>query len=166
MDEQYYQQSYLEAGLQNYPSRSPSLSSQDGMTGTCCTRRSKKHHTPLPNASAPAHMQPLTHTHQQGLQELSTIHIQPLSTRWAAGFRWTTKKIVKGSFLCVFSSRKWPHMEDCHILCTETKYKNIIYATDWCYWAAMSWKTTAIQVKWQVLVNQEPKLLQLRLTHH
>ncbi|XP_071332503.1 A-type voltage-gated potassium channel KCND3 isoform X1 [Trachinotus anak] len=82
VDEQYYQQSYLEAGLQNYPSRSPSLSSQDGVTGTCCTRRSKKHHTPLPNASAPAHMQPLTHTHthQQGLQELSTIHIQPLST--------------------------------------------------------------------------------------
>ncbi|XP_023281052.1 potassium voltage-gated channel subfamily D member 3-like isoform X2 [Seriola lalandi dorsalis] len=82
VDEQYYQQSYLEAGLQNYPSRSPSLSSQDGVTGTCCTRRSKKHHTPLPNASAPAHMQPLTHTHkhQQALQELSTIHIQPLST--------------------------------------------------------------------------------------
>uniref|UniRef100_A0A8C6L8D4 Potassium voltage-gated channel subfamily D member 3 n=1 Tax=Nothobranchius furzeri TaxID=105023 RepID=A0A8C6L8D4_NOTFU len=82
VDEQYYQQSYLEAGLQNYPSRSPSLSSQEGMTGTCCTRRSKKHHSPLPNASAPAHMQPLTHTHphKQGLQELSTIHIQPLST--------------------------------------------------------------------------------------
>uniref|UniRef100_A0A8D3DA94 Potassium voltage-gated channel, Shal-related subfamily, member 3 n=1 Tax=Scophthalmus maximus TaxID=52904 RepID=A0A8D3DA94_SCOMX len=68
VDEQYYQQSYLEAGLQNYPSRSPSLSSQDGVTGTCCTRRSKKHHTPLPNASGP------------GLQELSTIHIRPLST--------------------------------------------------------------------------------------
>uniref|UniRef100_A0A668T9W9 BTB domain-containing protein n=1 Tax=Oreochromis aureus TaxID=47969 RepID=A0A668T9W9_OREAU len=82
VDEQYYQQSYLEGGLQNYPSRSPSLSSQDGVTGTCCTRRTKKHHTPLPNASAPAHMQPLTHTHThpQGLQELSTIHIQPLST--------------------------------------------------------------------------------------
>ncbi|XP_034732289.1 potassium voltage-gated channel subfamily D member 3 isoform X2 [Etheostoma cragini] len=82
VDEQYYQQSYLEAGLQNYSSRSPSLSSHDGVTGTCCTRRSKKHHTPLPNASGPAHMQPLTHTHthQQGLQELSTIHIQPLTT--------------------------------------------------------------------------------------
>uniref|UniRef100_A0A3Q2PXF1 A-type voltage-gated potassium channel KCND1 n=1 Tax=Fundulus heteroclitus TaxID=8078 RepID=A0A3Q2PXF1_FUNHE len=70
VDEQYYQQSYLEAGLQNYPSRSPSLSSQDGVTGTCCTRRSKKNHHPL------KHM----HTHLQGLQELSTIHIQPLST--------------------------------------------------------------------------------------
>lgn len=81
VDEQYYQQSYLEAGLQNYPSRSPSLSSQDGVTGTCCSRRSKKHHGPLPNASAPAHVKPLAHAHQQGLQELSTIHIQPLSTR-------------------------------------------------------------------------------------
>ncbi|KAM6924641.1 A-type voltage-gated potassium channel KCND3 isoform 1-T2 [Xenentodon cancila] len=82
VDEQYYQQSYLESGLQNYPSRSPSLSSQDGVTGTCCSRRNKKHNSPLPNASAPAHMKPLahTHTHQQGLQELSTIHIQPLST--------------------------------------------------------------------------------------
>ncbi|XP_033942841.1 A-type voltage-gated potassium channel KCND3-like isoform X2 [Pseudochaenichthys georgianus] len=82
VDEQYYQQSYLEAGLQNYPSQSPSLSSQDGVTGTCCSRRSKKHHTPLQNTSAPALMQPLTHkhTHQQGLQELSTIHIRPLST--------------------------------------------------------------------------------------
>ncbi|CAB1458112.1 unnamed protein product [Pleuronectes platessa] len=75
VDEQYYQQSYLEAGMQNYPSQSPSLSSREGVTGTCCTRRSKKHHTPLQNASGPAHMQPLTHTHQQGLQELSTIHI-------------------------------------------------------------------------------------------
>ncbi|XP_028309836.1 A-type voltage-gated potassium channel KCND3 isoform X1 [Gouania willdenowi] len=80
VDEQYYQQSYLEAGMQNYPSRSPSLSSQDGVTGTCCTRRSKKHHKPLPNTSAPAHIPPLKHTHQLGLQELSTIHIQPLST--------------------------------------------------------------------------------------
>ncbi|XP_011475476.1 potassium voltage-gated channel subfamily D member 3 isoform X2 [Oryzias latipes] len=82
VDEQYYQQSYLEGGLQNYPQRSPSLSSQDGVTGTCCSRRNKKHNTPLRNASGPAHMQPLTHTqtHNRGLQELSTIHIQPLST--------------------------------------------------------------------------------------
>ncbi|XP_072305926.1 A-type voltage-gated potassium channel KCND3 isoform X2 [Eucyclogobius newberryi] len=80
VDERYFQQSYLEAGLQNYSSRSPSLSSQDGVTGTCCSRRSKKRHTPLPNASGAAHMQPLTHTHTQGLQELSTIHIQPLTT--------------------------------------------------------------------------------------
>lgn len=83
VDQQYYQQSYLEAGLQNYPSRSPSLSSRDGVSGTCCTRRSKKQHAPLQNASGPAHMQPLTqvHAHPRGLQELSTIHIQPLSTR-------------------------------------------------------------------------------------
>ncbi|KAM8862277.1 A-type voltage-gated potassium channel KCND3 isoform 2-T3 [Spinachia spinachia] len=82
VDQQYYQQSYLEAGLQNYPSRSPSLSSRDGATGTCCTRRSKKQHASLQNASGPAHMQPLTHVHAhlRGLQELSTIHIQPLST--------------------------------------------------------------------------------------
>ncbi|XP_034392929.1 potassium voltage-gated channel subfamily D member 3-like [Cyclopterus lumpus] len=78
VDEQYYQQSYLEAGLQTYPSRSPSLSSRDGATGTCCTRRSKNRHAPLQNASGPPHMEPLTH--QRGLQELSTIHILPLST--------------------------------------------------------------------------------------
>uniref|UniRef100_A0AAV2LYY4 Potassium channel voltage dependent Kv4 C-terminal domain-containing protein n=1 Tax=Knipowitschia caucasica TaxID=637954 RepID=A0AAV2LYY4_KNICA len=75
VDEQYYQQSYLEAGMQNYASRSPSLSSQDGVTGTCCSRRSKKLHTPLPNASGPVHMPSLTHGHTPGLQELSTIHI-------------------------------------------------------------------------------------------
>uniref|UniRef100_A0A3P8WM53 A-type voltage-gated potassium channel KCND1 n=1 Tax=Cynoglossus semilaevis TaxID=244447 RepID=A0A3P8WM53_CYNSE len=81
VDEQYYQQSYLETALQNYPSRSPSLSSHEGMTGTCCTRPSKKHrHTPLPNSSTTTHMKPLAHSHQGGLQELSTIHIQPLSS--------------------------------------------------------------------------------------
>ncbi|KAM3872602.1 LOW QUALITY PROTEIN: A-type voltage-gated potassium channel KCND3 [Diretmus argenteus] len=82
VDEQCYQQSYLEGALQIYPSRSPSLSSQDGVTGTCCTRRNKKSHAPLPNASGPAHMHALTHTHthQHTLQELSTIHIQPLNT--------------------------------------------------------------------------------------
>ncbi|XP_056277982.1 potassium voltage-gated channel subfamily D member 3-like [Pseudoliparis swirei] len=63
VDAQYYQQSYLEAGLQTCPSRSPSLSSA---TGTCCTRRSKNRHAPLQNASGP----------QRGL---STIHIPPLS---------------------------------------------------------------------------------------
>uniref|UniRef100_A0A8C4Z4C2 Potassium voltage-gated channel, Shal-related subfamily, member 3 n=1 Tax=Gadus morhua TaxID=8049 RepID=A0A8C4Z4C2_GADMO len=72
VNEQCYQQSYLEAG-QNYQSQSPSLSSQEGMTGTCCTRRSKKRHSPLPNSSVPsgALMHPL---------ELSTIHIQPHTT--------------------------------------------------------------------------------------
>ncbi|XP_068454043.1 A-type voltage-gated potassium channel KCND3-like [Clinocottus analis] len=80
VDQQYYQQSYLEAGLQTYASRSPSLSSREGVTGTCCSRRSRKSHAPLPNACRPAHMQPLTHAQQRGLQELSTIHIQPLSS--------------------------------------------------------------------------------------
>ncbi|XP_030223786.1 A-type voltage-gated potassium channel KCND3 isoform X2 [Gadus morhua] len=83
VNEQCYQQSYLEAG-QNYQSQSPSLSSQEGMTGTCCTRRSKKRHSPLPNSSVPsgALMHPLVHphTHQHALQELSTIHIQPHTT--------------------------------------------------------------------------------------
>lgn len=77
VDEQYYQQNYLEAGLQNYASRSPSLSSQDGVTGSCCSRRSRKQQ----QANAAPHLQPLKQQHQ-GLQELSTIHI---STRWAAG---------------------------------------------------------------------------------
>ncbi|CAL8367992.1 unnamed protein product [Lota lota] len=84
VNEQCYQQSYLEAGLQNYQSRSPSLSSQEGMTGTCCTRRSKKRHPPLPNSSVPggALTHPLVHphTHPHALQELSTIHIQPHTT--------------------------------------------------------------------------------------
>ncbi|CAL8276568.1 unnamed protein product [Boreogadus saida] len=83
VNEQCYQQSYLEAG-QNYQSQSPSLSSQEGRTGTCCTRRSKKRHSPLPNSSVPsgALMHPLVHphTHQHALQELSTIHIQPHTT--------------------------------------------------------------------------------------
>ncbi|XP_028849546.1 A-type voltage-gated potassium channel KCND3 [Denticeps clupeoides] len=72
MDEQLYEQSYLETALQSYPSRSPSLSSQ-GLTGTCCSRRAKKS-SQLPNASAAT----------SGLQELSAINIQcgdpPLST--------------------------------------------------------------------------------------
>ncbi|CAB1336027.1 unnamed protein product [Coregonus sp. 'balchen'] len=82
-DEQCYEQSYLEGALQSYPSQSPSLSSQEGMTGTCCTRRSKRNHAPLPNSSMPtcALTHPLTHTHpHHNLQELSTIHIQPLNT--------------------------------------------------------------------------------------
>ncbi|KAL2103246.1 hypothetical protein ACEWY4_000114 [Coilia grayii] len=91
VDEQFYQQTYLEGALQSYPSRSPSLSSQ-GLTGTCCTRRSKRA-APLSNATSTAththshtHSHTLTHSHSNttGLQELSAIHIQcteqPLST--------------------------------------------------------------------------------------
>ncbi|KAJ8370314.1 hypothetical protein SKAU_G00103420, partial [Synaphobranchus kaupii] len=77
VDEQLYEQNYLEGGLQSYPSRSPSLSSQSGLTGTCCSRRAKKS-THLPNSNMPA-------THLHSLQELSAIHIRcgdqpPLST--------------------------------------------------------------------------------------
>ncbi|XP_072537717.1 A-type voltage-gated potassium channel KCND3 [Salminus brasiliensis] len=72
VDEQLFEQSYLESGLQSFPSRSPSLSSREGVTGTCCSRRAKKTSQP-PNA---AHTHPHTHPHTHNLQELSAIHIQ------------------------------------------------------------------------------------------
>ncbi|XP_047437864.1 potassium voltage-gated channel subfamily D member 3-like isoform X3 [Mugil cephalus] len=79
VDEQLYEQNCLETTLQNYPTRSPSVSSHDSPVGTCCGRRGKRN-APLPNASLPpAHSAP---THQGPLQELSAIHIQcgdPLS---------------------------------------------------------------------------------------
>lgn len=84
VDEQLFEQNCIE-GAQF--SRSPSLSSQEGFTGTCCTRRSRKR-IPLPNASlSTTH----THTHTQGLQELSAIHIQcsdqpNISTRYVCGW--------------------------------------------------------------------------------
>ncbi|KAL6459036.1 hypothetical protein MHYP_G00325080 [Metynnis hypsauchen] len=68
VDEQLFEQSYLESGLQSFPSRSPSLSSREGITGTCCSRRAKKS-SQSPNA---AH----THPQKHNLQELSAIHIQ------------------------------------------------------------------------------------------
>ncbi|MCJ8744590.1 hypothetical protein PDJAM_G00120390 [Pangasius djambal] len=74
VDEQLYEQNCVEGAppLQNFPSRSPSISSNEGFTGTCCTRRSRKR-LALPNASlSTTH----THTHTQDLQELSAIHIQ------------------------------------------------------------------------------------------
>ncbi|KAA0713969.1 Potassium voltage-gated channel subfamily D member 3 [Triplophysa tibetana] len=75
MDDRLYEQSYLRTSLQNFPSQSPSLSSEEGITGTCCSRRSKKNMQPL-NA---------THSHTHNLQELSALHIhcgeqQPLKT--------------------------------------------------------------------------------------
>ncbi|XP_066499637.1 potassium voltage-gated channel subfamily D member 3 isoform X2 [Hoplias malabaricus] len=72
VDEQLFEQSYLESGLQTFPSRSPSLSSREGITGTCCSRRAKKS-SPPPNAT---HTHTLTHPHKHNLQELSAIHIQ------------------------------------------------------------------------------------------
>ncbi|XP_030633120.1 potassium voltage-gated channel subfamily D member 3-like isoform X2 [Chanos chanos] len=70
IDEQMFEQNCVESALQSYPSRSPSLSSQEGFTGTCCSCRSRKS-IPLPNSSMST-----THTHTQGLQELSALHIQ------------------------------------------------------------------------------------------
>ncbi|XP_023659919.1 A-type voltage-gated potassium channel KCND3-like [Paramormyrops kingsleyae] len=77
VDEQLYEQNCLEGTLQSCPSRSPSLSSQEGPTSTCCCRRSRKN-PHLPSAGVPP-------TCQRSLQELSAIHIQcgdqpPLST--------------------------------------------------------------------------------------
>ncbi|XP_062842468.1 potassium voltage-gated channel subfamily D member 3-like [Trichomycterus rosablanca] len=74
VDEQLYAQNSVEAQvqLQNFPSRSPSISSHEGSACTCCTRRSRKR-LALPNASlSTTH----THAHTQDLQELSAIHIQ------------------------------------------------------------------------------------------
>ncbi|KAK3512337.1 hypothetical protein QTP70_005806 [Hemibagrus guttatus] len=74
VDEQLYEQNCIEGAppLQNFPSRSPSISSTEGFTGTCCTHHSHKRFA-LPNASlSTTH----THTHTQDLQELSAIHIQ------------------------------------------------------------------------------------------
>ncbi|XP_066480190.1 potassium voltage-gated channel subfamily D member 3 isoform X2 [Tiliqua scincoides] len=69
IDEQMFEQNCMESSMQNYPStRSPSLSSQHGVSTSCCSRRSKKT-THLPNSSVPA-------TRLRSMQELSTIHIQ------------------------------------------------------------------------------------------
>ncbi|XP_077430149.1 A-type voltage-gated potassium channel KCND3-like [Vanacampus margaritifer] len=72
VDEQLYEQNYLEAVMQSFPAaRRASASSRDAVTPTCCGRRSKRNATALPNAA----LQP--GPNQQGpLQELSAIHIQ------------------------------------------------------------------------------------------
>ncbi|XP_031423507.1 potassium voltage-gated channel subfamily D member 3 isoform X2 [Clupea harengus] len=80
VDEQLFEQNCLEGALQPYRSRTPSTSSLEGMTGTCCSRRTKRS-VPLPIANAPAsHAHPLALTHtlpkSPGLQELSAINIQ------------------------------------------------------------------------------------------
>ncbi|XP_059359534.1 potassium voltage-gated channel subfamily D member 3-like isoform X1 [Carassius carassius] len=77
VDERLYEQGYLQTALQNFPSQSPSLSSEEGITGTCCSRRTKKSMQPL----SATH----THSHTHNLQELSALHIQcgeqqPLNT--------------------------------------------------------------------------------------
>lgn len=83
IDEQLFEQNCMESSMQNYPSsRSPSLSSHQGLSTSCCSRRSKKT-THLPNSSVPA-------TRLRSMQELSTIHIQcseqpSLTTRYRQG---------------------------------------------------------------------------------
>ncbi|XP_056092587.1 potassium voltage-gated channel subfamily D member 3 [Rhinichthys klamathensis goyatoka] len=77
VDERLYEQGYLQTALQNFPSQSPSLSSEEGVTGTCCSRRTNKNIQAL-NATH-------THSHTHNLQELSALHIhcgeqQPLNT--------------------------------------------------------------------------------------
>ncbi|XP_026125915.1 potassium voltage-gated channel subfamily D member 3-like isoform X2 [Carassius auratus] len=77
VDERLYEQGYLQTALQNFPSQSPSLSSEEGITGTCCSQRTKKSMQPL----SATH----THSHTHNLQELSALHIQcgeqqPLNT--------------------------------------------------------------------------------------
>ncbi|XP_060701041.1 potassium voltage-gated channel subfamily D member 3 isoform X2 [Hemiscyllium ocellatum] len=70
LDEPVYEQNCLEGSMQNCPStHSPSLSSESGTTSTCCSRRSNKKSTHLPNSSVSA-------AHLRSMQELSTIHIQ------------------------------------------------------------------------------------------
>ncbi|KAL4648417.1 potassium voltage-gated channel subfamily D member 3 [Arapaima gigas] len=78
VNEHLYEQNCLEGALQSYTSRSPSLSSSGGLTGTCCSRRSRQKSAPLPNAAMPPGS-------SRSLQELSAIHIHrsdrpPLST--------------------------------------------------------------------------------------
>ncbi|GCB72632.1 hypothetical protein scyTo_0006391 [Scyliorhinus torazame] len=70
LDEPMYEQNCLEGSMQNCPStHSPSLSSESGTTSTCCSRRSNKKSTHLPNSSVSA-------AQLRSMQELSTIHIQ------------------------------------------------------------------------------------------
>ncbi|XP_063071821.1 potassium voltage-gated channel subfamily D member 3-like [Engraulis encrasicolus] len=88
VDEQLFDQNCLEGSLQQYhsSSRSPSSSSPDGLTGTCCSRRrTSKRSSPspvLPNAAGLPALQTHPHMpihalpHSPALQELSAINIQ------------------------------------------------------------------------------------------
>uniref|UniRef100_G1NRH2 Uncharacterized protein n=1 Tax=Meleagris gallopavo TaxID=9103 RepID=G1NRH2_MELGA len=69
VDEQLYEESCMEVSTVNRPpSHSPSLSSQQGVTGTCCSRRHKKTYR-IPNTA-------LTGSRHGSVQELSTIQIR------------------------------------------------------------------------------------------
>ena len=80
MDEQVFEESCMEVATVNRPSsHSPSLSSQQGVTSTCCSRRHKKTFR-IPNAT-------ISGSHRGSVQELSTIQIRcveraPLSNRY------------------------------------------------------------------------------------
>ncbi|XP_074840203.1 A-type voltage-gated potassium channel KCND2 isoform X2 [Carettochelys insculpta] len=69
VDEQLYEDSCMEVSTVNRSSsHSPSLSSQQGVTSTCCSRRHKKTFR-IPNTN-------LTGSHPGSIQELSTIQIR------------------------------------------------------------------------------------------
>ncbi|XP_038635971.1 potassium voltage-gated channel subfamily D member 2 isoform X1 [Scyliorhinus canicula] len=69
VDEQTYKENCLEGSTRNRSnSHSSSLLSQHGLTGTCCSRRSKKPFR-LPNSN-------ISCSHPGSVQELSTIQIQ------------------------------------------------------------------------------------------
>ncbi|ELW65557.1 Potassium voltage-gated channel subfamily D member 2 [Tupaia chinensis] len=69
VDEQVFEESCMEVATVNRPSsHSPSLSSQQGVTSTCCSRRHKKTFR-IPNAN-------ISGSHRGSVQELSTIQIR------------------------------------------------------------------------------------------
>ncbi|XP_006098763.1 potassium voltage-gated channel subfamily D member 2 [Myotis lucifugus] len=69
VDEQVFEESCMEVSTVNRPSsHSPSLSSQQGVTGTCCSRRHKKTFR-IPSAN-------VSGSHRGSVQELSTIQIR------------------------------------------------------------------------------------------
>lgn len=80
LDEQAYEESCMEVSAVNrQSSHSPSLSSQHGVTSSCCSRRHKKTFR-IPNTN-------LTGSRPSSVQELSTIQIRcmertPLSNRY------------------------------------------------------------------------------------
>nr|XP_033814493.1 potassium voltage-gated channel subfamily D member 2 [Geotrypetes seraphini] len=73
VDEQMYEESCMEVTTTNRPSsHSPSLSSQHGVTSSCCSRRNKKtFRISTPN---------MTGSRQGSVQELSTIQIRCVET--------------------------------------------------------------------------------------
>ncbi|KAK7807829.1 hypothetical protein U0070_025003 [Myodes glareolus] len=69
VDEQVFEESCMEVATVNRPSsHSPSMSSQQGITSTCCSRRHKKTFR-IPNAN-------VSGSHRGSVQELSTIQIR------------------------------------------------------------------------------------------